>query len=179
MGVIGLVLLGNNNEICHNGKLTYRFKSDMKNFNKVTSDSINVIIGSKTFKENYFPLPNRFHMVITRELVHHGKLDQNITYSSYENMLNIIKHNKMSNFCVIGGMTIYTLFKDIIDTWYVTKVEQSLTKVPISEDDKIFDINEMIPKDKFKIEKYKLYMEPNQLMNDEIQIYSISKYVRL
>ena len=94
-------------------------------------------------------------------------------------MLNIIKHNKMSNFCVIGGMIIYNLFKDIIDTWYVTKVEQALTKVPISEDDRIFNIDEMIPNDKFKREKYKIYIEPNQLMNDEIQIYSISKYVRL
>ena len=176
MSVTGLVLLGKENEICNDGKFSYRFKSDMYNFKRITINSINVIVGSKTFKESYFPLENRFHFVITREKVHDKKLDQNVTFSNAENMINIIKHNKMSNFCVIGGMTIYDLFKDVIDTWYITKVHDRLYKPIVTKDDKIFDMNKFVPEDKFIMTSTKLYVEPNLFNKEDYCIFRISKY---
>jgi len=61
-----IVAVGENNAIGKDNKLIWHLKDDLKRFKKLTSGH-HIIMGRKTFESFPKPLPNRTHIVITRQ----------------------------------------------------------------------------------------------------------------
>lgn len=65
-----IVAAGENNAIGKDNKLIWHLKDDLKRFKKLTSGH-HIIMGRKTFESFPQPLPNRTHVVITRQMDYH------------------------------------------------------------------------------------------------------------
>jgi len=61
-----IVAVGENNEIGKNNKLIWHLRDDLKRFKSLTSGH-HIIMGRKTFESFPKPLPNRTHIVISRQ----------------------------------------------------------------------------------------------------------------
>ena len=178
MSIIGLICIGPHNQINHGGKLIYKFKSDMENFRDITNNATNVIVGRKTFDEEYFPLKNRFHLVLTRDTTHCNRILPEVAYYTYNTIKDILEQNKYSNFCVIGGLETYKSLIDYIDTWYITKVIEDSNEPDISKEDKILDIQRLIENKGFIMIDMNQYQEINEFTGKECKYY-IQKYINI
>jgi len=108
---------GENNELGKNNQLIWHLPDDFKRFKKITSHH-HIIMGRKTFESFPKPLPNRTHVVITRQKDYP---DENcIPVSSLEKAIEICPKDE-ENF-IIGGGEIYKMALAIADTIELTRV---------------------------------------------------------
>lgn len=121
--VIALVCIGPNGEMAKDGKLMYNLPSDMYRFKTITTLYPNMIIGRKTFDEEYFPLDDRFHLVLTNDKTHCPYIVPNVAYYNLDQIKQIIIGNPTATFCVIGGLSTYETLSFCIDKWIITTVE--------------------------------------------------------
>lgn len=121
--VIALVCIGPNGEMAKDGKLMYNLPSDMYRFKTITTLYPNMIIGRKTFDEEYFPLDDRFHLVLTNDKTHCPYIVPNVAYYSLDQIKQIIFGNPKTTFCVIGGLSTYKALSSYVDNWIITTVE--------------------------------------------------------
>ena len=113
-----IVAAGENNEIGKNNDLIWHLRDDLKRFKDLTSGH-HIIMGRKTFESFPKPLPNRTHIVISRQLdyqVPEGVLVVN----NLEDALALAKNDAQP--FIIGGGEIYKLAMP-----YASKIE--LTRV--------------------------------------------------
>ncbi|PIS10565.1 MAG: dihydrofolate reductase [Bdellovibrio sp. CG10_big_fil_rev_8_21_14_0_10_47_8] len=125
-----IAAMARNRVIGINNKLPWKLPEDMKFFREKTKGSV-MIMGRKTFESLPKPLPNRFHIVITRqegyrfedplvEIVH----DLN-TAIELAHMLTTKYKNKFGEeVFVIGGSEIYRQAIDIVDRLYLTVIDR-------------------------------------------------------
>ena len=121
--VIALVCIGPNGEMAKDGKLMYNLPSDMHRFKTITTLYPNMIIGRKTFDEEYFPLDDRFHLVLTNDKTHCPYIVPNVAYYNLDQIKQIIFGNPTATFCVIGGLSTYKALSSYVDKWIITTVE--------------------------------------------------------
>ena len=121
--VIALVCIGPNGEIAKDGKLMYNLPSDMYRFKTITTLYPNMIIGRKTFDEEYFPLDDRFHLVLTNDKTHCPYIVPNVAYYNLDQIEQILAGNLKTTFCVIGGLSTYKALSSYVDKWIITTVE--------------------------------------------------------
>ena len=114
--IIALVCIGPNGEM-------YRLPSDMHRFKTITTLYPNMIVGRKTFDEDYFPLDDRFHLVLTNDKTHCPYIVPNVAYYNLDQIKQIIVGNIKTTFCVIGGLATYKALSPSIDKWIITMVE--------------------------------------------------------
>ena len=108
---------GNNNELGKDNKLLWHLPDDFKRFKKLTTGH-HIIMGRKTFESFPKPLPNRIHLVITRNKNY--KPEGAIVVHSMKEALEIAKGDKQP--FIIGGGEIYKIGMDIADKIELTKV---------------------------------------------------------
>tara|TARA_R110002012_G_scaffold66692_2_gene174334 strand:- start:308 stop:1222 length:915 start_codon:yes stop_codon:yes gene_type:complete len=98
-----IVAAGEKNEIGKNNDLIWHLKDDLKRFKALTSGH-HIIMGRKTFESFPKPLPNRTHIVITRQknyIVPEGV----VVVNSLEEAFKFIKNDNQP--FIIGGGEIY------------------------------------------------------------------------
>lgn len=130
--VIGIVAVDEKFNIGTEDGLPWRYPEDLSHFKGVTENNI-VVMGSNTFKTlGYKPLPNRFNVVLTRDVDYYREqyLNENLIFINIENgvkyITNVIKPaNQNVKIFIIGGKRIYTLFEEIIDVWLVTRIQRT------------------------------------------------------
>ncbi|WP_417557336.1 dihydrofolate reductase [Mesoflavibacter zeaxanthinifaciens] len=98
-----IVAAGENNEIGKDNDLIWHLRDDLKRFKSLTSGH-HIIMGRKTFESFPKPLPNRTHIVITRQS-NYTAPDGVIIVNSIEDAIKIAK--KDSQPFIIGGGEIY------------------------------------------------------------------------
>lgn len=108
---------GENNELGKDNDLVWHLPNDFKRFKKLTTGH-HIIMGRKTFESFPKPLPNRTHIVITRNKDY--KKEGAVVTHSMESALEIAKND--NEIFIIGGGEIYTIGLE-----YATKIE--LTRV--------------------------------------------------
>ena len=64
--IVMIAAVAENNEIGKNNELVWHLPNDFKRFKSLTSGH-HIIMGRKTFESFPKPLPNRTHIVITRQ----------------------------------------------------------------------------------------------------------------
>lgn len=95
---------GENNELGKNNDLVWHLPDDFKRFKQLTTGHY-IIMGRKTFESFPKPLPNRTHVVITRNTNYQN--EDAIIVSSLEEAIEVSKDD--SNPYIIGGGEIYKL----------------------------------------------------------------------
>lgn len=116
-----IVAAGEHNEIGKDNKLIWHLSDDLKRFKTLTSGH-HIIMGRKTFESFPKPLPNRTHIVITRQ-ENYNAPDGVIVVNSIENAIEKSKND--SNAYIIGGGEIYKQALPFSSKIEITRVHQS------------------------------------------------------
>lgn len=115
-----IVAVAENNSIGKDNNLLWRLPGDLKRFKEIT-DGNTIVMGRKTFLSLPKVLPNRHHIVITRDK-NFSIDDKNVTViNSLETILEKYSKNPEEVF-IIGGGEIYASFFPYVEKIYLTKV---------------------------------------------------------
>lgn len=118
-----IVAAAENNAIGLGNKLIWHLSDDLKRFKALTSGHY-VIMGRKTFESFPKPLPNRTHVVITRQKDYKAP-DGVIIVHSLEDAIDAAKSDTQP--FIIGGGQIYkqALDKNLVDKIEITRVHET------------------------------------------------------
>ena len=116
-----IVAVSENDVIGKDNDLIWHLKNDLKRFKELTSGHC-IIMGRKTFESFPKPLPNRTHIVITRQKDYKTP-DGVIVVNSLEAAIEAAKQDK--NPFIIGGGEIYKQALEVVDTIEFTRVHHN------------------------------------------------------
>lgn len=112
-----IAAVGENNELGKNNGMLWHLPDDFKRFKQLTTGH-HIIMGRKTFESFPKPLPNRIHIIITRNKDY--KKAGAIAVHSMEAALEISR--KDSQIFIIGGGEIYEMGLPIAEKIELTRV---------------------------------------------------------
>lgn len=115
-----IVAVANNNVIGGHNKLLWHISEDLKRFKKITSGNT-ILMGRKTFESLPGVLPNRKHIIITRDESYSVDNSSVEVIHNIQDIINSFKNSPVELF-IIGGGEIYNHFIDSVDKIYLTKV---------------------------------------------------------
>jgi len=95
---------GQNNAIAKDGDLPWHLPDDFKRFKKLTSGHA-IIMGRKTFDGFDKPLPDRKHIIVTRDKGYATDFEGCVVVHSLEDALELVKDDTLA--FIIGGGEIY------------------------------------------------------------------------
>lgn len=117
------VAVAKNNVIGINNTLPWHISEDLKRFKTITSDK-KMIMGRKAFESLPGILPNRMHIILTRNK--DFKVDSDMVAIEYDLNSLVKKYLKCEEeVFVIGGAEIYEQFLPYVDKIYLTQIEES------------------------------------------------------
>ena len=116
-----IVAAAENNAIGKDNKLIWHLSDDLKHFKNLTNGH-HIIMGRKTFESFPKPLPNRTHIVITRQ-ENYSVPDGVIVVNNLTDAIDAAK--KDSNPYIIGGGEIYKQALNIVDKIEITRVHST------------------------------------------------------
>ena len=118
-----IVAVAENNIIGGDNKLLWHISEDLKRFKAITSGNT-IIMGRKTFESLPGVLPNRKHIIITRDR-NYSVDNQNVeVIHSLDEVINKYKNSSEPAF-IIGGGEIYKQLIHNVDNLLLTKVFKS------------------------------------------------------
>lgn len=117
-----IAAVAKNGVIGKDNDLPWRIPEDWKYFKKMTTGKT-ILMGRKTFESLGQPLPNRKHLVITRQSDYHVPEGVEV-YTSIEDAL--IAH-PLEDIMVIGGGEIYKQTIEQADILYITHVNRDVS----------------------------------------------------
>jgi dihydrofolate reductase len=112
--------MAENNALGKDNDLLWHLPDDFKRFKQITSGHY-IIMGRKTFESFPKPLPNRTHVIITRQKDYHP--EGCVVVDSMEKAIEACPKNK--DIFIIGGGEIYTLGMNFADSIELTRVHES------------------------------------------------------
>jgi dihydrofolate reductase len=116
-----IAAISDNNVIGKDNKLMWNLPEDLKRFKQLTTGHT-IIMGRKTFESLGRVLPNRKHIVITRD--ENYKIDdENVEIINDIEKIDKYINSEEENF-VIGGAIIYKQLITKVNKMYITKVHQ-------------------------------------------------------
>ncbi|MCF8274079.1 MAG: dihydrofolate reductase [Flavobacteriaceae bacterium] len=116
-----IVAAAENNAIGKNNQLIWHLSDDLKRFKTLTNGH-HIIMGRKTFESFPKPLPNRTHIVITRQLDYQVP-DGVIVVNTLQDAIEISKQDSQP--FIIGGGEIYNQAMEIASIIEITRVHES------------------------------------------------------
>ena len=144
--IILIAAISKNNEIGKSNQLLWHLPDDFKRFKTLTTGHY-IIMGRKTFESFPKPLPNRTHIIITRQKNY--AVENCIVVSSLEEAIKVCPKNE--DIYIIGGGEIYKQSIDFADKLEITVVDHDFeadTFFPeIDENKWKLDFEEFHPKD--------------------------------
>ena len=118
--IIAIAAIGMNNELGKDNQLIWHLPNDFKRFKTLTTGHY-IIMGRKTFESFPKPLPNRTHVIITRQKNYTA--ENCIVVDSLKKAIAICP--KDEDVYVIGGGEIYKQSIENIDKLEITRVYHS------------------------------------------------------
>jgi dihydrofolate reductase len=118
--IILIAAVAENNALGKNNDLLWHLPKDFKRFKEITSGH-HIIMGRKTFESFPKPLPNRTHVIITRQknYIYEGC----IVVQDLEKAIAVCPKNE--TIFVIGGGEIYSQSIHLADQLDITRVHHS------------------------------------------------------
>ncbi|NNL00786.1 MAG: dihydrofolate reductase [Eudoraea sp.] len=120
--IIMIAAIGKNNALGKDNDLLWHLPDDFKRFKQLTTGH-KIIMGRKTFESFPKPLPNRTHIIITRDPNYNPDMPSCIVVHSIEEALKLVKDDDISY--IIGGGEIYDLGMPYADILEVTRINES------------------------------------------------------
>ncbi len=120
MGTITMIAAaGENDALGKDNKLVWHLPDDFKRFKSITTGH-KMIMGRKTYESFPKPLPNRTHIVITRDRNYKIDHPQCIVVHSLEEALELADQDE--TVFIIGGGEVYKLAMDVSDIIELTRI---------------------------------------------------------
>ena len=116
-----IVAISENNVIGKDNKLLWHIPEDMKRFKRLTTGHT-IIMGRKTFESIGKVLPDRKHIILTRDLGYVVN-NENVQIVNDINKLNDFIDDKEEYF-IIGGAIIYSQLINKASKIYMTKINK-------------------------------------------------------
>lgn len=117
-----IAAIGENNALGKDNELLWHLPDDFKRFKQLTTGHT-IIMGRKTFESFPKPLPNRTHIIITRDGNYTVQHSDCIVVHSFEAALQLTKKDE-SPF-IIGGGEIYEQGEKFADKLEITRVHEN------------------------------------------------------
>ncbi|MEJ1222617.1 dihydrofolate reductase [Sediminicola sp. 1XM1-17] len=114
-----IAAVAENNALGKDNDLLWHLPDDFKRFKTLTTGH-KIVMGRKTFESFPKPLPNRHHIIITRDKDYHVEHPNCTIVHSLGDALDLVKGEDTS--FIIGGGEIYTLAMPFCDVLEVTRV---------------------------------------------------------
>ncbi|WP_422083658.1 dihydrofolate reductase [Ulvibacterium sp.] len=131
MNTIAMIAaMGENRALGKDNDLLWHLPDDFKRFKNLTSGH-KIIMGRKTFESFPKPLPNRLHIIVTRDKDYKIPHEDCITAHSMEEAINMVKDDTLS--FIIGGGEIYKQGEQ-----FANKIELTLIHTAFPEADTFF-----------------------------------------
>ena len=118
--IILIAAAAQNNALGKNNQLVWHLPNDFKRFKALTTGH-HIIMGRKTFESFPKPLPNRTHIVISRQDDYSP--EGCIVVDSMEKALEIVPKDK--NVFIIGGGEIYRIGIHLADKIELTRISET------------------------------------------------------
>lgn len=118
--IIIIAAVAENNTLGKNNELVWHLPNDFQRFKSLTSGHY-IIMGRKTFESLVKPLPNRTHVIITRQKEYQA--EGCIVVDSIDKALAICPID--DDTFIIGGGEIYTLGLPFTDKLEITRVHHN------------------------------------------------------
>lgn len=116
-----IAAIGKNGELGKNNELIYNIPGDLKFFKEHTI-GYPIIMGMNTFKSLPRILPNRLHVVLTRQNINLG--DNVLVLHTVEEVVHFM-HLHKEKVTIIGGASVYKTLMDYADTLWLTEIDDS------------------------------------------------------
>ena len=123
MKVSLVAAIAKNNAIGKNNELLWHLPADFKHF-KETTNGHYILMGRKTFESFPKPLPNRTHLIISRQ-ENYNVPENCFVFSTIEKALQFAKSQNQEVVYVIGGGEIYNQTISQATELIITHVEAS------------------------------------------------------
>ena len=120
--IIIIAAASENNALGKDNDLLWHLPDDFKRFKAITSGHM-IIMGRKTFESFPRPLPNRYHIIITRDSSYQTTHDNCTIVHSLKEALDFAENEEAVY--VIGGGEIYAQAMDHADLIELTRVHAS------------------------------------------------------
>lgn len=117
-----IVATAQNNAIGKDNSLLWHISEDLKRFKEITSGH-KILMGRKTFESLPGILPNRPHIVLTRDMNFSVDSDKVTVLHNLDEVISNYKNSDEEIF-IIGGGEIYNLLMPYADKLYLTKVKK-------------------------------------------------------
>jgi dihydrofolate reductase len=111
-----------NNALGKDNDLLWHLPDDFKRFKKITSGH-KIIMGRKTFESFPKPLPNRTHIIITRDKDYVVEHDECVVVYSIDAAIKLIENDQLS--FIIGGGEIYRQSEKFANKIELTRVHKA------------------------------------------------------
>ncbi|KAA5535440.1 dihydrofolate reductase [Paenimyroides baculatum] len=112
--------IAQNKAIGKDNDLLWHLPADFKHFKETTSGHF-ILMGRKTFKSFPKPLPNRTHLIITRQK-NYNVPDDCFAFASVSDALQFAKQQNQETVYVIGGGEIYKETISVANELVITHV---------------------------------------------------------
>ena len=113
-----IAAIGKNNELGKNNDLIWNLPYDLKFFKEKTTNH-SVVMGLNTYKSIGKPLPNRENIVLTDQPLE----DEGLTIYTDINQLTSDISDKMEEYFIIGGASLYSYYYPLADKMYLTLID--------------------------------------------------------
>lgn len=119
-----VVAMDKNNLIGKGNELPWHLPNDLEKFKKITTDkSKTIIMGRKTFESLPKILPDRHHIVLTRDKSYKIEDESVTVVNRVEDIKPLIEDAK--EYFVIGGGEIFNLLFPYTSRMYITRIDAS------------------------------------------------------
>lgn len=119
--IVLIAAAAQNNALGKDNQLVWHLPEDFKRFKQITTGHF-IIMGRKTFESFPKPLPNRTHVIITRQKNY--SFPDCIVVNSLEKALETVPNNETT--FIIGGGEIYNQSIEIADRIELTRVHTTV-----------------------------------------------------
>ncbi|UUV21303.1 dihydrofolate reductase [Paenimyroides aestuarii] len=116
-----IAAIAQNHAIGKNNQLLWHLPADFKHFKETTSDHF-ILMGRKTFESFPKPLPNRTHLIVTRQK-NYTVPDHCFAFASVKDALVFAQQQNQKMVYVIGGGEIYKETIGIANELVITHVD--------------------------------------------------------
>lgn len=121
MRITLIVAKAKNNVIGKDNQLVWKLSTDLKRFKSLTSGHF-ILMGRKTYESFGKPLPNRTHLIITRNSDYQAP-EGHYAFQSVEEAFIFCNKKGIEQLFIIGGGQIYKETINMCDSLEITEVE--------------------------------------------------------
>lgn len=122
--MISMILaISKDNSIGDDNKLLWHIPGDLKRFKNITQGKI-IVMGRNTFESLPRMLPNRHHIILSRNSSYIPSKPLTSTYEIFSSFTDIINNYSHKDIVIIGGKSLYEEYINYCDRIYLTLVDK-------------------------------------------------------